>query len=146
MKESGKIMPATNYQRLTKGIRWSARVISIAITSFFLMFVIGEGIDAIINEGFGAIGLEGIFVGLPFFIALAGCVVSWWWEWLAALLLILAYLMAGLRPALYTWYLGRGISIEESFRASLQWWIMTLPLFVAAVLFFIAWRLSKKIS
>jgi hypothetical protein len=76
---------------IAKGVRWAARVIGLFATLLGLFIWIGEGIYTIQTEGFGAIQIEGVLVGL-LVMALAGCIVSWWRDWLAGILLILTFL------------------------------------------------------
>jgi hypothetical protein len=78
-------------------LRWPARIVSLAITVFILLFVVGEGAPNIIN-GQGS----GLIPFLPWLgLAVAGAVLCWSFERVGAVLMIMGavsmavYLMDG---------------------------------------------------
>ena len=127
--------------RLVKGFRWSARIIGILVIAFFLMFLIGETVMAIQEEGFEGIELEGFFVALPIIIAAAGFIVSWWRERVGGSILIVAYFLSGFISAIVSLYQGEGFHLRAPI-----WWLITIPFLVAGVLFLICSSLSRKTS
>jgi hypothetical protein len=131
-------------RRLVKAVRWSARVIGLIAIAFFLMMLIGEVVNTVTTEGFQGIDVGGFLVGAPIVIALAGFILSWWLEIVGGSLLILCYLLAGLRPAIMSLYVGRGFALGEAFGRSSSWWIITLPFLIAGLLFIISWSLSRE--
>jgi len=65
---------------------------------------------------------------VSFAIALAGCIVSWWRQWLAGTLLVLASLV-----------LASGLGLSGQWRVSdMDWSRLGLPLLVAGVLFLLS--------
>lgn len=69
-------------------------------------------------------------------IALAGWIVSWWREWLAGILLVLAPLP-----------MGSGLGLNGQWRVSdMDWSRLGLPLLVAGVLFLLSWWLVRETS
>ncbi len=131
--------------RLAKGMRWAARIIGAVVAGLFLVFLIGETVDAVVSEGLAGIRAEGFFVAAPIVIAAAGSILSWWRVGTAGVLLVLAYLLSGFMPVFVGIFLGRGIMPTEVFRAP-SWWIFMLPFLVAGILLLISRALSGKAS
>ena len=120
--------------RLAKQMRWTARVIGLLAAGFLLTMLIGAAIAEALTKGWGPIiEIEGVLLGVLGIIALAGCIVSWWRERLAAILLVLTALGLGIHIGVFA---GRN--------HMLVWSIMGLPYLVAAVLLFNFWWLSRK--
>jgi len=118
-------------QRLAKRIRWAARIIGLLAAAFFLVFLIGEiVIFMAMQQEMGLI--RGVLNAMLVIVAVAGCIVSWWRQWLAGILLILtsfALVISGI--AVY------GFTIVLLFGS---------PFLVAGVLFLLSWWLSRKTS
>jgi len=114
-------MSATSRQRLAKGMRRAARVIGLGVT-VFLFFAL------CISLIFRELGVGDVLVIVSLGIALAGCIVSWWREWLAGILLILT-----------TFALVTGLALHWTW----FWWWLGLLFLVAGVLFLISSWLSR---
>ncbi|MFC2062739.1 hypothetical protein ACFLS8_02185, partial [Chloroflexota bacterium] len=71
-------------------MRWVARIIGLLAAGFLLAMLIGSASTEFLTEAPGEIGVAGILLGLIGVVALAGCIVSWWRDRLAGVLLILA--------------------------------------------------------
>ncbi len=122
-------MSQSGRHRLAKPMRWTARAIALAGALFFLTMLIGPDT----TDGSEPITTEGVVLGVPGVIALAACVVSWWRERLAGILLILAAVGEGVHIGVYA---GRN--------HFLVWLVVGFPYLVAGVLFLISRRLSRK--
>jgi len=112
-------MSARNLPHLAKRMRWAARVIGLIISEF-------------LAQGFVTTSVEGgllVVIGLA---ALAGCVMSWWRDIPASILLVAT--SAGLAVH---------IGIFAGRNHFLAWSMLGLPYLVAGVLLINAWRLSK---
>lgn len=71
-------------------LRLAARIIGFGNVSFVMSFLIGETCTEYLTRGWEALSLEGALVGMMAGLALAGCIVSWWREHLAGILLIVS--------------------------------------------------------
>ena len=94
--------------------------------------LIGEAISEFLAQGFITTSVEGGLLVIIGLVALAGCVMSWWRDILASILLVAT--SAGL---------GVHIGIYAGRNHFLVWSILGLPYLVAGVLLINAWRLSK---
>ena len=81
-------MSTTKQQRLAKGLRWAARVIGLLTVAFSLMFLIGDTVIKMAMQQDGLI--EDVLTAMPVIVVVAGCIVSWWRQWLTGTLLVLA--------------------------------------------------------
>jgi hypothetical protein len=113
---------------MAKYMRRTARVVGLLLAGGFLLTLIIEGIDT----GLEAIELDGILLIVLTAVALAGTILSWWWEWLAGILLVLA--SAGL---------GAHIAVYAGRNHFLAWLMMGLPYLAAGGLFLASWRLMR---
>jgi len=99
-----------------------------------LVVLIGEGVI----EDWEAINqadmIAGILIGVFGAIALAGCIISWWRERLAGILLILTAIGFGIHIGIYA---GRNHFIA--------WLMVGFPYLVAATLLFYSWWLSRQL-
>jgi len=115
--------------RLAKSMRWAARAIALAGAMFFLTMLIGPDT----TDGSEPITTEGILLGVPGVIALAACVVSWWRERLAAILLMGAAVGLGIHIGVYAGH-----------NHLLAWSMLGLPYLLAGLLLLASWRLSNQ--
>ncbi len=111
--------------RLAKSMRWVARVMVLAAAGLFLTFLIGEALGAGLDLGSESITTEGISLIALVGIALIGCAISWWREWLAGVLLVLVSI-------------GFGVHIGVYARSNYlpAWLIAGLPYLIAGMLLF----------
>jgi len=127
-------MSDSKQYRLAKWLRWSARVIGLIAATMCLVVLIGEGVI----EDWEAINqadmIAGILIGVFGAIALAGCIISWWRERLAGILLILTAIGFGIHIGIYA---GRNHFIA--------WLMVGFPYLVAAALLFYSWWLSRQL-
>ena len=122
--------------RLAKRMRWAARIIGLLAAGLCLLMLIGSTVAEVLAEGWKPINADivaGILIGVLGVIGLAGCIVSWWRERLASLLLVLT--AAGF---------GIHIGLVAGRNHFLVWLMMGFPYLVASVLLFNSWLLSKK--
>ena len=128
-------MSENKQYRLAKWLKWVARAIGLLISVFLLSVLFGEAIA----EGWGtttqADMVAGILTGVLGIIGLTGCILSWWREQLAAILLVLTAVGFGVHIGIYA---GRN--------HFLAWLMLGFPYLVAAVLLFYSWRLSRKVA
>ena len=125
-------MSAGKVHRLAKGMRWAARVICLIITVFGGTMLIGTAISEFLSQGFVTTSIEGSLLVVIGLVALAGCVMSWFRDLPAVILLVAT--AAGL---------GMHIGICAGHSHIKAWSILGLPYLVASLLLFCAWRLSK---
>ncbi len=117
-------------------MRWAARIIGLLAAGFILAMLIGSTVAEVLAEGWKPIDADivaGILIGVLGVIGLAGCIVSWWRERLASILLVLTAVGFGIHIGLVA---GRN--------HFLVWLIMGFPYLIASVLFFNSWLLSRK--
>lgn len=95
--------------------------------------LIGEAVSEFLAQGFVTTSLEGGLLVMIGIVALAGCVLSWWRDLLAGILLLVT--SAGL---------GAHIGIFAGRNHLMVWSILGLPYLVAGVLLLYAWRLSRQ--
>lgn len=123
--------------RLAKRMRWAARIIGLLAAGFCLLMLIGATVAEVLAEGWKPINADivvGILIGVLGAIGLAGCIMSWWRERLASILLVLTAIGFGVHIGLFA---GRN--------HFLVWLMMGLPYLIASVLLFNSWQLSRKI-
>jgi len=123
--------------RLAKRMRWAARVIGLLAAGVCLLMLIGSTVAEVLAEGWKPINADivvGILIGVLGAIGLAGCIMSWWRERLASILLVLTAIGFGVHIGLFA---GRN--------HFLVWLMIGLPYLIASVLLFNSWQLSKKI-
>ena len=129
-------MLGSKQYRLAKRMRWTARIIGLLAAGFCLLMMIGSTVAEVLAEGWKPINTDtvvGILIGVLGAIALAGCIVSWWRERLASILLVLTAVGFGIHIGLWA---GRN--------HFLVWLMMGFPYLIASVLFFNSWLLSRK--
>ncbi len=112
-----------NRQNVAKGMTWAARVIVLGATAFLLLAWLLQMVFR------AALWASDILYLVYLGIALAGCIVSWWRQWLAGTLLVLAsFALSSLGSRYYGF---RGL-------------VSGFPYLVAGVLFLLSWWLSRK--
>ncbi len=126
-------MLESKQERLAKRMRWAARVIGLLAAGFLLTMLIGAAIAEVLTEISEPITIEGILLGILGAIALAGCIISWWWERLAGILLVFTAVGLGIH-----------IGICAGRNHFLAWLMVGFPYLVAGGLFLTSWRLSRK--
>ena len=129
-------MLGSKQYRLAKRMRWAARIIGLLAAGLCLFMLIGETVAEVLAEGWKPINADivaGILIGVLGVIGLAGCIVSWWRERLASLLLILTAAGFGIHIGLCA---GRN--------HFLAWLMIGFPYLIASVLFFNSWHLSRQ--
>ena len=125
-------MSVRNVQRLAKRVRWTARVIVLILTIFGAIMLIGAAVSEFLSQGFITTSLAGNLLVVIGIVALAGCVLSWWRDLLAGILLLVT--SAGL---------GAHIGIFAGRNHLMVWTILGLPYLVAGVLLLYARWLSR---
>jgi len=121
--------------RLAKWLRWAARAIGLLISVFLLSILFGEAIAEGWETTTRADMVAGILIGVLGTIGLTGCIVSWWREQLAVILLVLTAVGFGIHIGIYA---GRN--------HFLAWSMLGFPYLVAAMLLFFSWLISRKIA
>jgi len=115
-------------------MKWAGRLIGLVAAGFFLVFLVGEAISEVLDEGREPLETAGILLGLLQVLALVGAIVSWWRERLAGMLLAAASIGLGIHIGVYAGH-----------NHFLAWLMVGLPYLVASVLLLISWRLSRQI-
>jgi hypothetical protein len=115
-------MSENNLQRMRKGMRWAGRIIGFIATGFSVLIIIGN------------ISLREFIYIVPLIcitlVALLGLIISWWNGPVASILLFLSMV---------------GLGIRNYYTNQIWMWIIIgIPYFVASILIFCSWRLSKK--
>jgi len=123
--------------RLAKRMRWAARIIGLLATGLILVMLLGSIIAEVLTGAWKTTSqadiIQGSLIGVLGAIGLAGCIVSWWRERLASILLVLTAVGFGVHIGLFA---GRN--------HFLVWLIMGFPYLIASVLLFNSWLLSRK--
>jgi len=127
-------------RKLTTVLRSIARIIGVIALVFFLLMLIGDGVQTIQDEGFSGISAESFFILLPVIVALAAFVISWWQEFIGGISLVLAYLLLSFSPSVHSIYYG------DEPRFYIGMFFFALPILVSGVLFIVASRLSRQSS
>ena len=130
-------MPESNQHRLAKRMRWAARVIGLLAAGVCLLMLIGSAIAEVLTGAWETTSqadiIQGSLIGVLGVIGLAGCIVSWWRERFASILLALTAAGFGIHIGLCA---GRN--------HFLAWLMVGFPYLIASVLLFNSWLLSKK--
>ena len=123
--------------RLAKRMRWAARIIGLLAAGLVLALLTASTIAEVLAGDWATTSqadiIQGSLIGVLGAIALAGCIVSWWRERLASILLVLTAVGFGIHIGLFA---GRN--------HFLVWLMMGFPYLIASVLFFYSLRLSRK--
>ena len=118
---------------LAKGMRRAGRIIGLVAAGFFLVILVGEAIGEAIGEGGEVIETAGILLAALSAVALAGCILSWWRERLAGILLVLVSVGLGIHIGVYAGH-----------NHFLAWSMVGLPYLIAGGLLLSAWWLERK--
>ena len=116
----------TAKRRLAKAMTIVARVIVLGAAAFWFL----AGFLYLI---FSPLRVSDVVFTTYLIIVLAGCIVSWWRQWLAGIILILA-----------SFTLGSGLGLSSPGIAFVIWSVQGLPFFIGGMLFLLSWRISKK--
>ena len=130
-------MPESNQHRLAKRMRWAARAIGLLAAGLCLLTMTASTIAEVIAGDWETTSqtdiIQGSLIGVLGAIGLAGCIVSWWRERIASILLVLTAIGFGIHIGLCA---GRN--------HFLAWLMIGFPYLIASVLLFISWRLSRE--
>ncbi len=119
--------------RLAKRMRWAGRIIGLVAAVFLVTMLIGSAIAEVLTEGLEPITIEGALLGVLGAIVLAGCIVFWWRERLAGILLVATAVGFGIH-----------IGVVAGRNHIFVWSMLGLPYLVAGVLLLTSWRLSRE--
>jgi len=118
-------------------MRLAARVIGLIAAGFFLFMLIASAIGEVITGAWETTSqadkIQGSLLAAFAAIALVGCIVSWWRERLAGIVLILTAVGLGAY--------GGAIAGRHNIIVGL---VLALMYLVPGGLFLISWRLSRK--
>ena len=128
-------MTEGEHPRSMKRTRWAGRLIAVAMTVFFLTFLIGAAVSEITGTSTEPLTAEGITIGLLGGVGLAGCILCWWRERLASILLIVTAVGFGIH-----------IGICAGRNHLMAWSMVGLPYLVAGLLLLNSWLLSQKME
>jgi len=122
-----KSMP-TAKRRLAKAMTIVARVIVLGAAAFWFL----AGFLYLI---FSPLHVSDVLFAVYLVIALASCIVSWWRQWLAGILLVSV-----------SFALGSGLGFSNPWRMSYLFISLPqyLPFFVAGILFLLSWQILKS--
>jgi len=119
-------------------IRLAARIIGFGTIGFGATMLIGEAIGEFLQEGWAVITepipLELVIAVVIGAVALTGCILSWWRERPAGVILVSSAAAMGIHVGIF---IGRN--------QMLVWSILGLPYLIAGVLFLNSWRLSRQL-
>ncbi len=127
-------MPVRN-QRKVRIMTLAGRIIGLIVAIFMAIMVIGSAAGEIIEDEPLPFDVEGVTLGIITIVALAGCIISWWRERLAGILLILVAIGLAIH-----------IGICAGRNHVLAWITLGLPYLIAGGLLFGSWRLSRNAS
>ena len=130
-------MLESKQHRLAKRMRWAARIIGLLAAVLCLFMLTASTIAEVIAGDWETTSqtdiIQGSLIGVLGAIGLAGCIVSWWRERLASILLVLTAIGFGVH-----------IGICAGRNHFLAWLMMGFPYLIASVLLFNSWLLSRK--
>jgi len=123
---------------IAERMRLAARIIGFGIAGFFLFFFIGESAMEVAATGLAAftaaLTIEGVLLGVIAGVALAGCILSFWQERAAGIVLVVVAAALAAHIAVF--------AMTNQLRA---WLVVGLPYLVAGILFLNSWRLSREL-
>jgi hypothetical protein len=120
----------TSRQNLAKGMIWAARLIALAATTSLLLAWLLQMVWRPVLWASDILYLTYLAI------ALGGCIVSWWRQWLGGILLVLVSLAFGSYLGLSSpWGIAVIVAWTPQYGA---------PFLIASVLFLLSWWLSKE--
>ncbi len=119
--------------RLAAGMRRVGRIIGLVAAGFFLVILVGEATGEALGEGGELIETAGVLLAALSAVALVSCILSWWRERLAGILLVLVSIALGIHIGVYAG--------QNHF---LAWSMVGLPYLAAGGLILYAWWLERK--
>ncbi len=114
---------------LTKGLRWSARVVGLLANGLFVLFLVESGARIIPMLSWSS--PRGLPLLVAMVVAAAGVLIAWRWELVGGALAVV-----GAVAIVILIYLGAGTIL---FRATM---VFILPLIVPGILFLVCYRRS----
>ncbi len=142
-------MQQSEKYRLAKRMRLAARIIGLGVVGFGAFFWIGEGIITIRTEGWKAVDIAGVLICVIGAVALAGCILSWWRERAAGIMLVSSAVamgvVLGVNMVLGCAAMGIHIGVSEVGGLMLAWSRYGLLFLVAGVLFLNSWWISREL-
>ena len=136
---SRKTKPTIKQRPLVKVIRWAARVVGMGGTLFYLLCLYAAWAFSAFGNYPYIHSTVGIFLAVTAVIALIGCIISWWREWLAGVLLIISWLPP-LGLVICKIVMGRYAGDVD------DWLGYASALPFAGVLFILSWWLTRRIN
>jgi hypothetical protein len=121
-------------QRKARVMTLAGRIIGLIVAIFMAIMVIGSAAGEIIDDEPLPFDVEGVTLGIITIVALAGCIISWWRERLAGILLVLVSIELAVH-----------IGICAGRNHVLAWTTLGLPYLIAGALFISSWWLSRKL-
>ena len=118
---------------LAKLMRWVGRIIGLAAAGFFLTFLVGEAIGEAISEDGGTLNTAGVLLASLSALALVSCILSWWRERLAGIMLVLIAIALGIQ-----------IGVLAGQNHFLVWLTIGFPYLLAGGLLLSAWWLERR--
>jgi hypothetical protein len=118
---------------LARGMRRAGRIIGMVAAGFFLVILVGEAIGEATGEGGEIITDAGILLAALSAVALVGCILSFWRERLAGILLVLVSIGLGIHIGIYAGH-----------NHFLAWSMVGLPYLVAGGLILYSYWLERK--
>ena len=115
-------MLRSNQYVIAKWMRWVARIIGLGAAGYLVSVLIGGALTGGLGQDITE-AIQGISLGLLGVIALAGSILSWWRERLAAIVLISVALGLGIH-----------IGVCARFNHFLVWSVVGLPYLIAGIL------------
>jgi hypothetical protein len=112
----------------------AGRIIGFGVVGFVLTFLIGETRLEVLAEGWQAVSIEPVLIGVITGIALAGCILSWWRLRLSGILLIISAVLCATNIPPLSPLIPYDVGV---------WLIVGLPRLVAGVFFLSAWRILR---
>jgi len=121
-------------------MRLAGRIIAYSITGFGGAMLIGEAVGEFTQKGWAVITEAtptdpGLLLAIIGAFALVGCILSWWRERAAGILLVAVSAALGAHIANFA---GRN--------HMLAWSMLGLPYLVAGILLLNSWRLSRELA
>jgi len=120
---------------MNKRMKLAARIIGLLASGGLVIVFIMSGVAEIMDRGWGTISedMQGIILAVLSILALAGCILSWWREQLAGIILIVIAIALG--------SYGGAIAGRHNIIVGLM---LCIPLLISGVLFILSARIPRK--